>query len=123
MPSDFLRDVFHTDDAARRAPRRWPLFPLSLAVHVLGAAAYFVIPLAAEVTPPTPRPLHADQRILIRVLPPDPVVDVSAPGPRRVEAKVGGSDDPQLRRPSLPVVLPMTGLPVGFEHEWTVLTT
>ena len=70
MPSDFLRDVLRTNDAARPAPRRWPLFPLSLVVHAVGAMAYLVIPLAADVTPPTPRPLHADRRVLIRVLPP-----------------------------------------------------
>src|SRR6476620_6866236 len=58
MPSDFLRDVLRTEDAARRAPRRWPLFPLSLAVHAFGALAYFVIPLAAAVTPPPPAPLE-----------------------------------------------------------------
>ena len=73
MPSDFLRDVLRTEDAARRAPRRWPLFPLSLAVHAFGALAYFVIPLAAAVTPPPPAPLHPDRRVLIRVLPPEPV--------------------------------------------------
>jgi len=97
MPSDFLRDVLRTDDAARRAPRRWPLFPLSLAVHALGAAACFVIPLAAEVTPPTPRPLHADWRVLVRVLPPEPVI-------RQLTEPLKAEPDPRplVTRPASP---------------------
>ena len=118
MPSDFLRDVLRTDDAVRRAPRRWLLFPLSLAVHALGAAAYFVIPLAAEVTPPTPRPLHADRRVLIHVLPPEP--RVTPPAVRFNGPTVKGPVAPvtQVPQPSAnPVPLALPGLPVGVRGD------
>src|SRR4051812_46213331 len=119
MPSDFLRDVLRTTDAARSAPRRWPLFPLSLIVHAAGAMAYFVIPLAADVTPPPPRPLHADRRVLIRVLPPQPHVTlptVRLKGPA-VEGPVSPTTTTASGNPG-PMSLP--GLPLGGESDNSV---
>ena len=69
MPSELLRDVLRTDDAAGRSRRRW-LFPVSMAVHAAGAVAYLIIPLAAEATLPTPAPLFANRRWVMPVAPP-----------------------------------------------------
>jgi protein TonB len=119
MPSDFLRDVLRTNDAARPAPRRWPLFPLSLVVHAVGAMAYFVIPLAADVTPPTPRPLHADRRVLIRVLPPQPRVTATAAPPQGPLVRpTGHPPTTATPPPSVPFTLP--GLPVGGSTDTAV---
>ncbi len=63
MPQELLRDVLRTDDAAGRSRRRWVLFPTSVAVHAVAAVAYFIIPLAAEVTMPTPASLVANRRM------------------------------------------------------------
>ena len=56
---ELLRDVLRTDDAAGRTRRRWLLIPISVLLHALAAVAYFVIPLAAAVTLPTPAPPFA----------------------------------------------------------------
>jgi protein TonB len=69
MPSELLRDVLRTDDAAGRSRRRW-LFPISVAVHAVGALAYLIIPLAAEVTLPTPASPFPNRRWVMPVAPP-----------------------------------------------------
>ena len=72
MPQELLRDVLRTDDAAGRSRRRWVLFPTSVAVHAVAAVAYFIIPLAAEVTMPTPASLVANRRWVMPVAPTTP---------------------------------------------------
>ena len=72
MPQELLRDVLRTDDAAGRSRRRWVLFPTSVAVHAVAAVAYFIIPLAAEVTMPTPASLLANRRWVMPVAPTTP---------------------------------------------------
>jgi periplasmic protein TonB len=75
MFNELLRDVLRTDAAVSRSPRRWFLFPLSLLVHAVGALAYVIVPLAAEVTPPTPAPPFVNRRWVVPVAPPpNPVV-------------------------------------------------
>jgi protein TonB len=82
MPSELLRDVLRTDDAAGRSRRRFMLFPASVAVHVVGAVAYLMVPLAADVTLPPTSPPFASRRWVMPVAPPSehpPVVRSTAP--------------------------------------------
>ncbi len=59
MARDLLGDVLRTADPAARR-RTWSILPVSIAVHVVGAAAIFIIPLAADVDIPSlMRPTHA----------------------------------------------------------------
>ncbi len=37
---------------------RWSFWPVSITVHIALAIAAFVVPLVADVTPPTPAPIH-----------------------------------------------------------------
>jgi TonB family protein len=69
MPSELLRDVLRTDDAAGRSRRRWVLFPASVTMHAVGAVAYLIIPLAAEVTMPAPASPFANRRWVMPVAP------------------------------------------------------
>jgi protein TonB len=72
MPQELLRDVLRTDDAAGRSRRRMLLFPASVAAHAVGAVAYLIIPLAAEVTMPTPASINATRRWTMPVVPTTP---------------------------------------------------
>ena len=97
MPSEILRDVLRQDDAAGRARRRWSLFPLSIAVHAVGALAYLIIPLAAEVTPPSPAPLWASRHWVMPLASPP-----SQPLPRTTQTTV------QSRVSAAPLSAPRT---------------
>ena len=108
MPQELLRDVLRTDDAAGRSRRRWVLFPTSVAVHAVAAVAYFIIPLAAEVTMPTPAFLVANRRWVMPVAPTTPsppalsdTLDQRCANRGAVEACAGGASrrgDPGARR-------------------------
>jgi periplasmic protein TonB len=103
MPSEFLRDVLRPDDAAGRSRRRWLLFPASVAVHVVGAAAYLIVPLAAEVTMPTPASPFVNRRWVMPVTPPT----AALPSPQRTptpSAAAAPTDAPPKIVPEVPVV-------------------
>lgn len=76
MPAEFLRDVVLTRDTGR-APRRWPVLPLSVAAHAAVALAVFIIPLAAEIELPDPAPMSL--RLAVIAARPIP----AAPAPQR----------------------------------------
>jgi periplasmic protein TonB len=71
MPQELLRDVFHSGDASGRARRRASVLPISIAAHALAAAAFVIIPLAAEVELPLIPPRNLDSYIRT-VTPPAP---------------------------------------------------
>ena len=72
MARDLLGDVLRTADPAARR-RTWSILPVSIAAHAVGAAAIFIIPLAADVDIPSlMRPAHAFVRTLST--PPAPTV-------------------------------------------------
>jgi protein TonB len=75
MARDLLGDVLRTADPAARR-RTWSILPVSIAAHVLGAAAIFIIPLAADVDIPSlMRPAHA----FVRAMPAPPAPTVLPP--------------------------------------------
>ena len=101
MPQELLRDVLRTDDAAGRSRRRWILFPTSVAVHAVAAVAYFIIPLAAEVTMPTPASLVTYHRSVMPVAPtpPSPPSLQRAPTPSTTSAP---TEAPSKLAPEVP---------------------
>jgi protein TonB len=75
MARDLLGDVLRTADPAARR-RTWSILPVSIAAHVLGAAAIFIIPLAADVDIPSlMRPAYA----FVRAMPAPPAPTVLPP--------------------------------------------
>lgn len=103
MPQELLRDVLRTDDAAGRSRRRWVLFPTSVAVHAVAAVAYFIIPLAAEVTMPTPASLLGNRRSVMPVAPTTP----SPPAlqrPRTLSTSGAPTEAPSKLAPEVPPV-------------------
>src|SRR3954468_16029178 len=44
--------------ARREIIMRWSFWPVSITLHVALAIAAFVVPLVADVAPPTPAPIH-----------------------------------------------------------------
>lgn len=96
MPQEFLRDVLRTGDASGRARRHWSVLPLSIAAHVLVAAAIVLSPLAVDVelpaiasslvlgdvmptvTPPSPPPPKDPVRLA------DPVVGAPTEAPSTI---------------------------------------
>jgi protein TonB len=76
MPEGLLGGV----PDCNRAGRHWSILPLSVAAHAIAAGAIIVIPLAAEVEPPTP---HRDVPEYMRAMA-TPAVAVPPPaGSRR----------------------------------------
>jgi protein TonB len=103
MPSELLRDVLRTDDAAGRSRRRLMLFPASVAVHAIGAAAYLIVPLAAEVTMPTPASPFVNRRWVMPVAPPS----ATPSAPRRTtapSATTAPTEAPSKIVPEVPTV-------------------
>jgi protein TonB len=99
MSLQLLRNTAYMDAAGRS--RHWSMLPVSIATHVLAAAAVVIIPLAADVTLPTPAsPLH-DVRWVVAV-PPPRLDDFSRPPTTRTQAAP--------RNPA-PVVAPSTIAP------------
>ena len=121
MARDLLGDVLRTADPAARR-RTWSILPVSIAVHAGGAAAIFVIPLAADVDIPClMRPAHA----YVRTMPAPPAPTVLPPkgtsigvrrGPAPIRAAATIENEPQLvenRGPAGPVVAGPPGVPWG----------
>jgi periplasmic protein TonB len=109
MLNELLRDVLRTDAAVSRSPRRWFLFPLSLVVHAIGALAYVIVPLAAEVTPPTPAPQFVNRRWVVPVAPPTPAPPRPVPPVGPVPSNAGAP----IVAPAkiLPEVVSVPGIP------------
>ena len=103
MPQELLRDVLRTDDAAGRSRRRWVLFPTSVAVHAVAAVAYFIIPLAADVTMPTPASLLANRRWVMPVAPTTPSPPALQP-PRTLSTSGAPTEAPSKLAPEVPPV-------------------
>jgi TonB family protein len=103
MPQELLRDVLRTDDAAGRSRRRLLLFPVSVAVHAVGAVAYFIIPLAAEVTMPTPASLDVNRRWTMPVVP----TTRASPTPQRTptpSTTAAPTEAPSKLAPEVPAI-------------------
>lgn len=93
MPSDLLRDVLRTPDAAHRA-RRWYVLPLSMAGHAAAAGAVLIIPLAAEVSPPEPGRMSSEYIRVVSTVVPD------VPVPRGVRPAVARSAAAPIQAPT-----------------------
>lgn len=70
MPAELLRDLFQSSDV--RPARRLSMVPVSIGAHIAAALAMLIIPLAAEVEPPTPAPLARPAFMKARAIPPAP---------------------------------------------------
>src|SRR5438128_2048617 len=57
---------------------RWSFWPVSITVHVALAIAAFIVPLMAEVAPPTPAPMHTPF-VPTQTVPVPPAVIAQAP--------------------------------------------
>jgi periplasmic protein TonB len=62
---------------------RWSFWPVSITLHIALGIAAFVVPLVADVTPPTPAPIHMFLAPTKTVPVPDTVI-AQAPGARTV---------------------------------------
>jgi protein TonB len=83
MPQELLRDVLRTGGATSGSRRRLSLLPLSIAVHALVIAGLVIIPLAADMSLPTPASALRMMHVLPVVTPPPPP---PPPGPRPPDA-------------------------------------
>ena len=123
MARDLLGDVLRTADPAARR-RTWSILPVSIAVHAVGAAALFIIPLAADVDIPSLiRPAHA----FVRTMPAPPAPTVLPPkgtsiGARRAAAPISAAatidNEPtvvETTGPVGPVVPGPPGVPWGVD--------
>jgi protein TonB len=124
MARDLLGDVLRTADPAVRR-RTWSMLPVSIAAHVIGATALYIIPLAADVDIPSlMRPAHA----FVRTMAAPPAPDVLPPrgtsvGVRRAAAPItaAATIDNELpfvdsSGPLAPVVPGPPGVPWGVDN-------
>ncbi|HEX6973017.1 MAG TPA: energy transducer TonB [Vicinamibacterales bacterium] len=70
MPSEFLRDV--TEVKGSIPVRRISMLPVSIATHAIAAAAFLIIPLAAEVDPPPLTAPPLQEYMNARLVPSEP---------------------------------------------------
>ena len=123
MARDLLGDVLRTADPAARR-RTWSILPVSIAAHAVGAAAIFIIPLAADVDIPSlMRPAHA----FVRTMPAPPAPTVLPPkgtsiGAQRSVAPITAASTIDKEPPAVeslgvvgPVVPGPPGVPTGFD--------
>ena len=125
MPHELLADVSRTGDSDGRARRRWSVLPLSIAAHVVAAAAILIVPLAAEVELPVPaRPAQRVFHVVADAPRPVPVPVRGAP--QRAPARsVAPSEAPaaiveETSVPDVPAGLPGPPPlgPVGTAEGW-----
>src|SRR3954468_11409298 len=95
---------------------RWSFWPVSITVHVALGIAAFVVPLVAEVAPPTPAPIHTFLPPTRTVPVPDTVIAQttrphSAPVPPNVVAPLVLAPESNTVTPPAGAVVP--DLPPG----------
>jgi periplasmic protein TonB len=94
---------------------RWSFWPVSITLHIALGIAVFVVPLVADVTPPTPAPIHMFLAPTKTVRVPDTVIAQAAPAravtPVNVEAPTGIA--PEVTEPREYFGPPIPELPPG----------
>jgi protein TonB len=98
-------DLFRPSVVATSSRRRVSLLPVSIAIHVIAIAAFFIVPLLAEMELPPP-----NQRVATPYIQVLPIAPPAAPQPAPPSAKPVSNPAPVLA----PVVAPDTIAP---EHE------
>ena len=98
---------------------RWSFWPVSITLHIALGIAVFVVPLVAEVTPPTPAPIHMFLAPTKTVPVPDMVIAQTRPArtvtPVNVEAPTGIA--PEVKEPREYFGPPVPELPPGSGTE------
>ena len=93
---------------------RWSFWPVSITLHIALGIAAFVVPLVADVTPPTPAPIHTFLPPTKTVPVPDTVVAQASPVPTprftpNAIAPTGFTPEPENY--STPAAGDVTGMP------------